>query len=107
MDIARLDSSVKPRKERNGLIDLYRFLLSLVVAKSHSLFAVGGPYFGPGRVCVEFFFVLSGYLFFSFLDKRANGRVFMPSSTHGLGNYRKFNRINFPLWLFCSNFFVL
>ena len=69
MDIARLDSSVKPRKERNGLIDLYRFLLSLVVAKSHSLFAVGGPYFGPGRVCVEFFFVLSGYLFFSFLEK--------------------------------------
>lgn len=60
----------RPRqKERNGLIDLYRFLLALVVVKSHSLFAVGGEYFGPGRVCVEFFFVLSGFLFFSFLEK--------------------------------------
>ncbi len=57
------------KKERNGLIDLYRFLLSLVVVKSHGLFVLRGPYFGPGRVCVEFFFVLSGYLFFSFLQK--------------------------------------
>ena len=57
------------RKERNGLIELYRFLLALVVAKNHGLFVISGPYFGPGRVCVEFFFVLSGYLFFSFLEK--------------------------------------
>ena len=69
MEVSQINSSIKPRKERNGLIDLYRFLLSLVVAKSHSLFAFNGPYFGPGRVCVEFFFVLSGYLFFSFLEK--------------------------------------
>lgn len=60
---------VKTTKARNGLIDLYRFLLSLVVVKSHSLFVVDGPYFGLGRTCVEFFFVLSGYLFWSFLQK--------------------------------------
>lgn len=58
-----------PKKERNGLIDLYRFLLALVVVKSHSLFVLPGPYFGPGRVCVEFFFVLSGFLFYSFLER--------------------------------------
>lgn len=63
------DQAKKPTKARNGLIDLYRFLLSLVVVKSHSLFIVGGPYFGPGRACVEFFFVLSGYLFLPFLNK--------------------------------------
>ena len=45
------------------------FFFALVVVKSHSLFVVKGPYFGPGRVCVEFFFVLSGYLFLSFLEK--------------------------------------
>ena len=56
-------------KVRNGLIDLYRFLLAVVVVKSHGLFILDGPYFGPGRVCVEFFFVLSGYLFLSFLNK--------------------------------------
>lgn len=59
----------KQEKARNGLIDLYRFLLSLVVVHGHSLFVVRGPYFGPGSACVEFFFVLSGYLFWSFLNK--------------------------------------
>ena len=39
------------------------------MVKGHSLFIVGGPYFGPGRVCVEFFFVVSGYLFLPFLRK--------------------------------------
>lgn len=65
----KANSAFKQKKERNGLIDLYRFLLSLVVVKSHSLFVLHGPYFGPGRVCVEFFFVLSGYLFLPFLNK--------------------------------------
>lgn len=50
-------------KKRNSLIELYRFLFSLNVVKSHSLFPYRGPYFSPGRVSVEFFFVLSGYLF--------------------------------------------
>ncbi len=63
------EQTIAPKRGRNGLIDLYRFLFSLVVVKSHSLFVFGGPYFGPGRVCVEFFFVLSGYLFVSFLEK--------------------------------------
>ena len=57
------------KKSRNGLIDLYRFLLSMVVVHGHGLFVVRGPYFGPGSACVEFFFVLSGYLFWSFLNK--------------------------------------
>lgn len=57
------------KKSRNGLIDLYRFLLSLVVVHGHGLFVVKVPYFGPGSACVEFFFVLSGYLFWSFLKK--------------------------------------
>lgn len=54
---------------RNGLIELYRFLLALNVVKSHGLFILNGPYFGPGRVSVEFFFVLSGFLFASYLEK--------------------------------------
>ncbi len=62
-------STVSTKKGRNGLIDLYRFLLALVVVKSHGLFVISSPYFGPGCVCVEFFFVLSGFLFMSFLQK--------------------------------------
>ena len=68
-EATQMPPAQSPRKSRNGLIDLYRFLLSLVVVKSHSLFVLRGPYFGPGRACVEFFFVLSGYLFWSFLNK--------------------------------------
>ena len=69
MEAIRPILATKRDRERNGLIDLYRFLLALVVAKSHGLFILSGPYFGSGRICVEFFFVLSGYLFFSFLQK--------------------------------------
>lgn len=56
-------------KKRNSLIELYRFLLALVVVKSHGMFPYTGPYIGPGRIAVEFFFVLSGYLFLKSLDK--------------------------------------
>ena len=70
--ILNMPSSVKNKKARNGLIDLYRFLLAIVVVKSHGLFVLDGPCFGPGRVCVEFFFVLSGYLFYSFLQRSKN-----------------------------------
>ncbi len=67
------DIQTSPSKaKRNGLIDLYRFFFALVVVKNHSLFVYGGPYFGPGRVCVEFFFILSGFLFYSFLEKNKN-----------------------------------
>ena len=56
-------------KKRNSLIELYRFLFALNVVKSHSFFPEGIKYFSPGRVSVEFFFILSGFLFVRTLDK--------------------------------------
>ena len=35
----------------------------------HGLFPIDIPYFGPDRISVEFFFILSGYLFASSLEK--------------------------------------
>lgn len=55
--------------KRNSLIELYRFLFALVVVKNHGMFPYTGPYIGPGRIAVEFFFVLSGYLLIKSLDK--------------------------------------
>jgi len=55
--------------KKNSLIELYRFILSLIVVKSHSMFIYGGPYFSSGFICVEFFFILTGYLFIGFLEK--------------------------------------
>jgi peptidoglycan/LPS O-acetylase OafA/YrhL len=56
-------------KKRNSLIELYRLLFALNVVKNHGFFPEGIPYFGPGRVSVEFFFILSGFLFVRTLEQ--------------------------------------
>jgi len=55
-------------KKKNDLIEFYRFLFAMNVVKNHGYFPYQGSYFGPGRISVEFFFVLSGW----FLVKSAN-----------------------------------
>lgn len=57
------------QSKRNGLIELYRFLFAVNVVKGHGLFILDSPYFGPARISVEFFFILSGFLFASYLEK--------------------------------------
>lgn len=58
----------KRMKKKNDLIEFYRFLFAMNVVKNHGYFPYQGSYFGPGRISVEFFFVLSGW----FLVKSAN-----------------------------------
>lgn len=56
-------------KRKNSLIELYRFLFALNVVKNHGYFPYQGPYFSPGRISVEFFFVLSGWFTFRTIEK--------------------------------------
>lgn len=56
-------------KKRNSMIELYRFFFAFNVVKSHSFLPWNLGYFTPGRVSVEFFFILSGYFFLRTLDK--------------------------------------
>ena len=56
-------------KKRNSLIELYRFLFAMNVVIGHGLFPIDIQYFGPDRISVEFFFILSGFLFWSSLEK--------------------------------------
>lgn len=56
-------------KKRNSLIELFRFLFAMNVIIGHGLFPIDLKYFGPDRASVEFFFVLSGYLFYNSLKK--------------------------------------
>ena len=56
-------------KKRNSLIELYRFFFAVNVVKGHGFFPWAIPYFGPARVSVEFFFVLSGFLFVRSLER--------------------------------------
>ena len=56
-------------KKRNSLIELYRFLFAMNVVKGHGFWPVPAEHFGPARVSVEFFFILSGFLFIRSLEK--------------------------------------
>lgn len=56
-------------KKRNSLIELYRFFFAMNVVIGHGLFPINIPYFGPDRISVEFFFILSGFLFVSSMEK--------------------------------------
>jgi peptidoglycan/LPS O-acetylase OafA/YrhL len=62
--------------KRNSLIELYRFFFSLIVIKSHGMFPYTGRFFPTGRVSVEFFFVLSGFLLVRTLT-RYNDRPYL------------------------------
>lgn len=64
-----LPVSQNKMNKKNSLIELYRFLFALNVVKSHSFLPTTIPYFSPGRISVEFFFILSGYLFVRTLDR--------------------------------------
>lgn len=56
-------------KKRNSLIELYRFLFAMNVVVGHGLFPVQQSHFRTERVSVEFFFIVSGFLFCGFLKK--------------------------------------
>jgi peptidoglycan/LPS O-acetylase OafA/YrhL len=54
----------KTTKQRNAVIELLRFIFALWVVKHHSYFPIDtGEFFLDGFLSVEFFFILSGYLF--------------------------------------------
>ncbi len=55
-------------KKRNSLIELYRFLFAMNVLVCHGFYPVDTEHFGPDRISVEFFFVLSGFLFYHLLE---------------------------------------
>lgn len=63
---------IKTNKKKNSLIELYRFLFAFNVIIGHGLFPIDIPYFGPDRISVEFFFILSGFLFCNSLTKLKN-----------------------------------
>jgi len=59
-------------KNRNSLIELYRFIFAMNVVKNHGYFPYQGKYFSPGAYSVDFFFVLTGFFLIRSLDKFKN-----------------------------------
>ena len=56
-------------RKRNSLIELYRFLFAMNVLIGHGFYPTAINRFGPARISVEFFFILSGFLFCKSLTK--------------------------------------
>ena len=57
------------KSNKNGLIELFRFLCSVWVAYFHGFFPVLSDKFNGVNTAVGFFFVLSGYFFLKSMDK--------------------------------------
>lgn len=57
------------RNNKNGLIELIRFLISLWVAYFHGFFPVLSHKFNGVNTSVDFFFVLSGFFFLKAMEK--------------------------------------
>ena len=61
--------------KRNSLIELYRFFFAMNVLICHGYFPVELSHFGPDRISVEFFFILSGFLFYHSLERLREKRT--------------------------------
>lgn len=82
MSFFREDNEVKTAG-RNGVIDLMRFVFCIIIVIFHSRNLGGGTVAKPlfadaGYICVEFFFLVSGFLM-------AKSALTMPDSSQGLG----------------------
>ena len=58
--------------KKNSLIEFCRFFFAMNIVKNHGYFPYQGKYFSPGRISVEFFFILSGFLLRRSIDKYIN-----------------------------------
>ncbi|MEE1137627.1 MAG: acyltransferase family protein [Acutalibacteraceae bacterium] len=75
------------QSSRNGEIELFRFIFAVIVFSFH--FEYAPAIFKSGYLCVEFFFVLSGYFLMQHIEKNKN-TVINPTLT--VFNYTK-NRL--------------
>ncbi|MBO5777415.1 MAG: acyltransferase family protein [Clostridia bacterium] len=69
-------------KKRNSIIELYRFIFAINVLKSHDFLPFKGNYFGFGRLSVEFFFILSGFLLVKSMQKHLDNPFLSSPATY-------------------------
>lgn len=68
--------NLQPKSNRNGLIELYRFLFAMWVVWYHGFFLFQNEYFDHGYIAVEFFFILSGFYILKTIDKYKDEKFF-------------------------------
>lgn len=96
-----IESNTQKEKNfgRNGSIDLFRLLVSMVIVMIH--FGIGVKIYSPvyntlGRMGVPFFFLVTGYFYFSkSLNIDFNWQY-----------YKKYMMKTFQIWIFWSCFYI-
>lgn len=88
------------KKKRNGKIDFLKFIMSLIVITYHFGNAVNyeNEWFCKGYIAVEFFFIVSGFLFAKSLAKYEESdrdKIIKTASRLWAKNIRDFCRIIF------------
>ena len=90
---------MKNTPNRNGFIELCRFILALCVVSHHTIFYQEHghiPFFG-GYIAVEFFFILTG--FFLFKSAKSGGAVPVPLCKSSSGSARYIPISSYAGWL--------
>lgn len=89
-------------KGHNGIISFWKFIFSLLIVALH--LGIKHPdfiyNFKAGSIAVEFFFIVSGYLFcFKCLNTNDNGHIFKDTSSFFMNKIKKFLPYIVFLWL--------
>ena len=101
---------IKIHKERNGFIDLMRLVFAMFVMMYH-FHASDSGHFIRGSYGVEFFVILSGFLFYAAWEKQkrnssfeANGKRFIYWKNYMKKRYLRFFLYSFVAFIpvFCS-----
>lgn len=94
---------------RNGLIDIMRLVFSLLVMMFH-FYSADERHFPGGRYGVEFFVILSGYLFFAAWDQKGVARLALEDRQNYWLSYMKKRYVRYfwyALAAFLFAFFVV
>ena len=90
---------MKTKKVRNGKIDFMKFLFAFIIVIHHSRNLVGddvSPFFG-GSFAVEFFFIVSGYLFLRTILKAPDNTSEIGKETKNLIEQKQKKELNFTI----------
>lgn len=68
-------AAIKASSDKNGLIELFRFLCSVWVAYFHGFFPILSDKFNGENVSVDFFFMVSGLFFLRSMEKYKDGSL--------------------------------
>lgn len=93
-----MENNKAESKQKNSIIEILRFIFAINVVKSHGFCPYRDFLFVSGRLSVEFFFVLSGYLFVKSIKKYVENEKTVLKNIECL-YIDKFKKLGLPLFI--------